>query len=362
MEDILHKLYYDAETGFQGLDKLYRKAKQLDKKITKKLVKEWLERQATQQITTEQKKSKKIYSTIISPSVKNNFQMDVMYLPNPTTNRFPYLLTCIDVYSRKAFVNPMRNKNADTALTSFKEIAKSSSFPKNINLDLGGEFDNRLFKDFCESRQIKLWFSDPNQDNKNSIVERFHRTLRGILLKYEVARKRPYINDIQKLVANYNNTFHKTIKATPNQVWNGDEPNKQEVKYIVYDFGIGDSVRHAVQRAAFGKASSTVKYTKEVYTISRIVGSAYYLTNKQGKELNKPFRGHELTKAVGEDAHSLYDTENKTNEKKQKVEKVLRRELGVTKPPPTPPVPPHVPPQPLKYVREPTIDFFAKYK
>ena len=30
--ELLHKLYYDAETGFQSKEKLYKKAKEIDKK------------------------------------------------------------------------------------------------------------------------------------------------------------------------------------------------------------------------------------------------------------------------------------------------------------------------------------------
>lgn len=63
MEELLQKLYYNPQTGFQGLDKLYRKAKLIDSKVTKKKVKQWLDQQATQQITTEQKKKKK-YTTL----------------------------------------------------------------------------------------------------------------------------------------------------------------------------------------------------------------------------------------------------------------------------------------------------------
>lgn len=354
MDALLQKLYYDPETGFQGLDKLYKKAKLIDSSITKKKVKEWLDQQETQQITSQQKKTKRVYSSIISPAIRNNFQLDIMYLPNSKSNRFSYLLTCIDVYSRKAFVFPMRNKNADTALDAFQKIMRLSGKPKNINLDAGGEFDNQIFKNFCETNKITLWISNPEAENKNAIIERFHRTLRGILLKYEVARKRPYIDDLNSLVNNYNNTYHKTIKATPNQVWNGEEPNKQNVNYVVYDFSLGDRVRHQVKQEAFTKASSSVKYSKEVYTISNIVGNAYYLTNKSGHELKKPFRGHELTKAVGEDTTSFYDKQNQANARKEKIEKALRRELGSI---PTQEKP-NSAPAILKYVRKPTVDFF----
>ena len=34
-----------------------------------------------------------------------------------------------------------------------------------------------------------------------------------MLLKYETAMKKPYIDDLQKLINNYNNTEHSTIKT-----------------------------------------------------------------------------------------------------------------------------------------------------
>ncbi len=101
--NLLNTLYYDAKTGFQSQNKLYKKAKEIDNNITLNMVNKFLEQQPTAQITKQVKRNK-IYETIVSPSVKNNYQMDIMYLPNPALNKnFKYLLTCIDVYSRYAF-------------------------------------------------------------------------------------------------------------------------------------------------------------------------------------------------------------------------------------------------------------------
>ena len=353
MEELLSKLYYNPLTGYQGLDKLYQKAKLVDKKITKKIVKEWLQAQETDQITKQEKKTKRIFNTIVSPSPRNNFQVDIMYLPNPTKNKFKYLLTCIDVFSRKVFVEPMNAKTAQSALLGFQQIISRSGNPKNLNVDAGGEFDNTVFKNYASQKNIEIWFSNPEQENKNSIIERFHRTLRNILLKYETASKNPYINELQNLIENYNNTKHNTIKATPNEVWGGEKGNSQKINYVAYDFNVGDVVRHVVKRERFDKASSTVKYTKELYKISRIEGNGYYLKNNKGEELSKVYRGHEIIKAVGSDANSLYDKENKANAKKEQQAKKLRRELGtVPQPIPSSTILPI-----LKYVRKPPVDF-----
>jgi transposase InsO family protein len=325
MNELLNELYYNPTSGFQGLDKLYKKAKAMDKKITKKFVKEWLDEQEKQQITQQEKKTKRIFNSIISPEVRNNFQADIMYLPHPTKNRFKYLLTCIDVYSRKVFAEPIKNKNTEHTLKAMQKILKKSGIPKNLNVDAGGEFDNKVFKEYADEQNITIWMSNPEQENKNSIIERFHRTLRNMLLKYEIATKKPYINDLQKLIKNYNDTEHSTIQTEPNKIWNDEKPNLQQITYVSYDFLVGDKVRHAVKLKQFDKASSTEKYTKQIYTITRIDKNSYYLADKANNELTKKFRGYELKLAVGNDIDND-DKQKQKNKIKEKLKK-LQKEL-----------------------------------
>jgi len=173
MEELLTDLYYNPKTGFNSKDKLYRRAKELDDNITLKIVKEFLDRQATAQITKQVKKQK-VFNTIISPSVKNNYQMDIFVLPNPNLNQgFKYLLTCIDVYSRFAFVEKLKSKEGIKVLEVFKKMMSEEGNPKNLNVDEGSEFIYKPFRKYCEDNDITLWYSNPEQDNKNAIIEDF---------------------------------------------------------------------------------------------------------------------------------------------------------------------------------------------
>ena len=105
---ILTELYNDPERGLQGVTSLYKKAKQESNTITLKFVREFLEHQSTAQITKQVRKNKD-FNTIISPSIRNNFQINLMELPSPSLNKgYKYLLTCIDVYSRYVFVRPLK--------------------------------------------------------------------------------------------------------------------------------------------------------------------------------------------------------------------------------------------------------------
>ena len=323
--DLLKKLYYDPETGLQSKDKLYRKAKAIDKSITLKIVKEFLDNQPTAQITKQHTIKAKDYDTITSPAVQNNYQMDLMYLPDPSSNKnAKYLLTCVDVFSRFAFVRVLKDKTGKTVFSAFKELLENESgICKNLNLDLGSEFIYTPFVEYCQKKKIKLWFSNPEQDNKNSIIERFHRTLRNMILKYSVSFGKSYIDDIQKLIHNYNYTFHSTIKNRPIDVWMGDASNKQKVNNVIHSFQVNDRVRHLQLKKVFDKRSSSSTFTKKIFTITKIQGHSYYLD-----DLMKPFRNHELVLAVGDNIVSDYDKQVIENSKKETNDRRLRRELS----------------------------------
>ena len=76
--------------------------------MTLKDVSNFLYSQPSYQWTKPINSNKIKYSTIVSPTIRNNFQMDIMYLLDTTTTLgYKYLLTCIDVYSRSI----IKNKN-----------------------------------------------------------------------------------------------------------------------------------------------------------------------------------------------------------------------------------------------------------
>ena len=321
--ELLHNLYYNDKTGLQSGNKLYEKAKVIDNKITHKLVDEFLSEQATAQITKEVHRNKDYY-TISSPSIRNNYQIDLMYLPNPRQNKnYKYLLTCIDVYSRYVFALPLKTKSGNEVFEAIQELFEENGMPKNINLDLGKEFIYKPFTKYCEDNKMNLWFSDSEQENKNAIVERYHRTLRGMILRFEVAFGKSFIENLQNLIWNYNHTKHGTTKAKPIEIWEGEKPNNQQVNIISNHFQVGEMVRHLVKRKTFDKLSSQTGFTKTIYTITKIDGQSVYLD-----ELKKPFRPYELiiAKFENDNTDKSYENLNKQDEKQLKFERKMKSE------------------------------------
>ena len=319
--ELLKELYYNPKTGLQSKQKLYKKAKERDASITLKKVEDFLQQQATHQITKQVKKNKE-YNTIISPSVRNNYQLDIFYLPNPKQNgNYKYLLTCIDVYSRYAFVRKMKTKTGEETIENFKKMITENGVCKNLNIDDGKEFQYKPFTTYCEEKEMKLWISDPEQSNKNAIIERFHRTLRNMILRYEVAKGKRYIDDLPSIIENYNTTEHKTTEEKPIDIWEGKKTNKQDITIVKNEFNVGDKVRHLVKKGTFDKASSTTNYTKKVYTITKVIGKSIFLD-----DLTKPFKSYEILKAVGDDKTSKYDEKNSSTTRDEKIARRMRKE------------------------------------
>ena len=71
---------------------------------------------------------------------------------------------------------------------------------------------------FKKSHNIELQLIPVGDKNKIGIINRMCRTLREFLSKYMTAYKKTrYIDVLDKLVSNYNNSKHSNILYSPNQ-------------------------------------------------------------------------------------------------------------------------------------------------
>ena len=137
MQDI-YNAYYDPKTGFQSVEKLYRKLK--DKGITRKQIKDFINNQEVYQLHKQQHKITK-FLPITSGHENEIMQLDLADLSDiSTTNlNFKWLLCGVDVFTRKAYIVPMKNKTASNVTEAMKIILNKSK-PENINCDQGSEF------------------------------------------------------------------------------------------------------------------------------------------------------------------------------------------------------------------------------
>ena len=165
-----------------------------------------------------------------------------------------YLLCAIDLYSKYAFVIPLKDKKGISIVNAFNKIIKQSERkPNKIWVDQGGEFYNNVFKKWLSDNDI-IMYSTYNE-GKSVVAERFIRTLKNKLYKHMTATgKKIYYDVLDDAVNKHNNTKHCTIKMKPIDVKNNhkrvyiDEHNEKDSR-----FKVGDRVRISKFKNIFAK-------------------------------------------------------------------------------------------------------------
>ena len=122
---------------------------------------------------------------------------------------------CIDFFSKYAWVIPLKDKNGISIVNAFQKILdKSILTPSKIWVDNRSEFYKNFFKKWLKDNYIEM-YSIYNK-RKPVVAERFIRTLKNKIYKYMTTiTKNMYMDKLDNIVNEYNNTYHRTIKMKP---------------------------------------------------------------------------------------------------------------------------------------------------
>ena len=72
-------------------------------------------------------------------------------------NGYKCLLCTIDLFSKYAWIIPLRDKKGTSTVIAFQRIISQGRKPNKIWVDQGGEFYNKSFKDFLKINNIKMY-------------------------------------------------------------------------------------------------------------------------------------------------------------------------------------------------------------
>ena len=108
-------------------------------------------------------------------------------------------------------------------------------------------------------------------EGKFVVAERFIRTLKTKIYKYMTSiSKNVYIDKLDDIVNEYNNTYHRTIKMKPVDVKDNTYIDfKKEVNDKDPKFKVGDHVRISKYKNIFAK-EYTPNWSEEVFVIKKV--------------------------------------------------------------------------------------------
>ena len=328
-EEYLHSIYFNPENpgSFGGVDKLFRYVKK-DKKfpIKKTQVQHWLSKQT---LYTAHKQSRRKFKRERIVAAKKNYQweMDTINMVKyaDENNHFKYIVVAIDVFTKHARAQPIKNLSTSEAMKALKSLFKYEK-PDNARTDMGAEFVSKKVENYFKSLQINHFTS--KNEVKCAIVERFIKTLKMKIVKnMQHNNNSKWLNLLPKFLDNYNNSYNRSIQMTPTEAlsasnfeiyknlylkeYNTRMPNVQDFK-----FNINDRVKISYLRTTFERAYQE-KWSPEIFTVierfEREGIHSYYIKDWNNEQISGRFYENELQK--------VYVDENTT----YKIDQIIRK-------------------------------------
>ena len=254
---------------------------------------------------------RKVYSTF-----KDNIwgaDLAGMQLLSKYNKGIRFLLCVIDIFSKYAWVVPLKDKKGISIVKAFQIILKQSNRkPNKIWVDKGSEFYNAYFKKWLRDNDVVMYST--HNEGKSVVAERFIRTLKGKIYKYMTSiSKNVYIDKLDDIVDKYNNTYHTTIKMKPIDVKDNTYINtSKEINNKDPKFKVGDRVRISKYKNIFAKGHMP-NWSEEVFIIKKVKNTTpwtYVINDLNSEEIIGTFYEKEL---------------QKTNQEEFRIEKVIRQ-------------------------------------
>nr|DAC81409.1 TPA_asm: integrase [Rhodactis coral adintovirus] len=319
---LLETLYYESQrpSSLGGVDNLYRAARQYG--ITRSQVLTWLQQQPGYTLHRPARRRFRRNKVFVN-GLDDQWQADLVDLQSLSrwNHGYKYLLTCIDILSKYAWVVPLKTKTGSALVEAFTKIFRQGRKPDKLQTDAGTEFKNKTFQTFLKQHDVHYFVT--YNETKAQIVERFNRTLKQMMWRlFTTSSSYHYLDKLNNLVNdNYNHTMHRSIKMKPSEV---TVMNAQQVwrtlygkrsSTIKYKFKIGDQVKISKHKRVFEK-SYLPNWSEETFTVAQRLPRdppVYRLKEHDGELIQGTFYETELQKVI-EPLHHLF-----------RVDKVLRR-------------------------------------
>ena len=220
-----------------------------------------------------------------------------------------YLLMVIVVFSKYGWIVPLKDKKTESVSLAFDLIFKRCKRkPEKLWSDKGSEFISKHFKDFLKRHNITLYHTQ--NEEKSSVVERWNRTIKNKMWKmFSANNNTVYWDKLDKLVDDYNNRKHSSIKMSPTEA--SKEGNEKQVFTNLYEdeiflkpekpkFSIGDKVRISKYKRRVFDKGYTPNWTEEVFVVDKANSRkpvTYNVVDLLGEKVEGSFYEKELQKA-----------------------------------------------------------------
>ena len=283
-EDYLRQIYYNPShpASYEGVKALYNAAKREGRyRISHAQVKKWLQNQNSYSLNKSVKRNFRRGRVIVS-GIDDQWDADLASFSayESSNDGYRYLLVVIDIFSRYAWIEPIKDKSAKRIIIAFNKIIHKGRKPRRLRTDAARDFTSKAFQSYLKRKKISHFTT--HSEKQANYVERFIKTIKSRIYRHmRSTNSSRYIDILPKLVESYNKSWHTGILSEPINVnksnesklwwqmyWPNQEKKQLKLSKINFLFKVGDKVRISHLRSAFQREYDT-KWSDEIFKISK---------------------------------------------------------------------------------------------
>ena len=354
-----------AENNYPGLEKLIKLVQISNPEISRSKIKAFLSKDIGTQLTQVQQQ-KHTEGHIVATKPMEFWQFDIFDLSRykQQNKDFRYIMACVDVFTRQAWVEPMRNKDSENCAEAFEDIIKSNNnkAPRSMISDQDRAFIQGAFQKMVDKYDIALNMNALKDHRALGIIDNFAKRIKDVLTKTFLRTKDTrWLDIIQKIVERYNKSSTSALHVVENlnESKQGEEPkykdlspneanqpdnyekvldinmNKSSFNRTTNDLKAGDNVRKTTMKGNSGINKGTdPKWSDVIYMVVKVKGNTVYLNDDSVMKRTDLLKVHPDTEYEGENVVAQTKKANAKDKQKENQEKeeAYKEKKGKDKP------------------------------
>ena len=161
--------------------------------------------------------------------------IDLTSHPSPmkgSKDNMKYIVVAQDIFTRKIFAEASAKNSPEAVGNIFENFVREHGIPKELNTDLGEEYNNARFTDILKEKKIIHRVKPKESKNDIATIDRAHGTLKKKLLIDEGS----WADRLSRVVNGMNNAPHASLAdVAPNKVESAPDLTFQLKKRAVED-------------------------------------------------------------------------------------------------------------------------------
>lgn len=318
-EDYLANIYYDPNHAgaYGGVEKLYRAVRKEGKFILGRAkIRKWLLKQEDYAVHRETR-SKFKRRRVVAPFVDYQWDVDTanMTFYKKDNDGYGYFVLAIDILSKFVWTVPLRTTTGQEMAQALKRMFASGRKPTHLRSDQGTEYVNKNVKALLKKEGVTFFVT--HNVVKASYAERAIKTVKSRLVRYMTYKQvHRWIDILPQVTQSYNQTYHRSIKRSPQSVkptdsvelWKrqydtlamSDSNRRRESVVGKFKYKVGDLVRVSFLRRPFQREYDE-RWSRELFVVNQRFMSdnipQYRLKDYAGELVKGTFYEHQLKKA-----------------------------------------------------------------